>query len=274
MPSSSLAVPPKPRTDSATIYTSRLQKAGAQLDDMRRLILEWDGGPGCAERLIEANVLSHPSRTRSRDVIMRAFVPRYVDSNPPDLWKPLAILERGGWSLDHLRPLHYWAAASSEALLRDFVLEGLSRYHARGYREVGTEEVLAFLSRVPSERFPKGPWSEKVSLRVAQGLLSALRDFGLLEGAAKKRLTPVYLPVKTFAMLAFLRFAAGLRGRAMLGDTCWRLFFLGEQAAERLFLEAHQQKLLSYYAAGSAIRIEFPVLDIEEYAHELVARSH
>lgn len=271
---SSVAVPPKPRTQPTTIYTTRLQKGGALLDDMRRLVLEWDDAPNCAERLIAANVLSHPSRGRSRDVVMRAFVPRYVESRPPNLWKPLAILESGGWPADHLRPLHFWAAAQSEALLHDFVLDGLTRYQARGYREIGTEEVLYFLGKAPAERFPTGRWSESVSLRVAQGLLSALRDFGLLEGAAKKRITSVYLPVKSFAFLAFLRHAVGVPGRAMLGDTCWRLFFLGEQATERLFLEAHQQKLLSYYAAGSAIRIEFPALGIEEYARELVARSH
>jgi hypothetical protein len=39
---------------------------------------------------------------------------------------------------------------------------------------------------------------------------------------------------------------------------------------ERFFIEAHQQHLLAYYAAGSVIRIEFPVETLKEYAHVLL----
>ena len=39
--------------------------------------------------------------------------------------------------------------------------------------------------------------------RVAQGLLAALRDFGVLQGAVKKRIAPAYLPVEAFAYVAF-----------------------------------------------------------------------
>jgi hypothetical protein len=46
------------------VYTTRLQKGGAVLAEMRRLLLEWDGTPGCAERILQRNPVSAPSRTR------------------------------------------------------------------------------------------------------------------------------------------------------------------------------------------------------------------
>src|SRR5207245_9194181 len=55
------------------IYTTRLQKGGAQFSEMRRLVQEWDGRPDCAERLIRENVLSSSSRLRARDTVMRVF---------------------------------------------------------------------------------------------------------------------------------------------------------------------------------------------------------
>jgi len=58
-------------------YTTRLQKGGALVGEMRRLILEWDGTPECVERLKEANVLSSPTRRRARDVLIRTFIPRF-----------------------------------------------------------------------------------------------------------------------------------------------------------------------------------------------------
>jgi hypothetical protein len=42
---------------------------------------------------------------------------------------------------------------------------------------------------------------------------------------------------------------------------------------EGLFAEAAAEKLLTYQAAGSIIRIEFPAADFLEYAHALVRGS-
>src|SRR5436309_11389287 len=95
-------------------YTTRLQKGGALVDDMRRILLDWDGSPGCAERIIQANVVSAPSRYRALDVVTRTFVPRFVNSEPPDLWRAVRLLEEAGWSQPALLPVHYYAAAAAE----------------------------------------------------------------------------------------------------------------------------------------------------------------
>src|ERR1051325_8628288 len=42
-------------------------------------------------------------------------------------------------------------------------------------------------------------WSADTTRRVAQGLLSTLRDFGILEGANNKRIAPPSLPVSAFS---------------------------------------------------------------------------
>jgi hypothetical protein len=139
---------------------------------------------------------------------------------------------------------------------------------------VRVTDVLRFLYRSPSIRFEGRHWSKEVSIRVARGLLAALRDFGVLSGAVKKRIKPMLLLPESFAFIARVRHDLGVLGHAALEDPCWRLFFLGETAVERLFLEAHQRKLLSYLAAGSVIRIEFPGHDLEAYARELAKRAH
>lgn len=256
------------------VYTTRLQKGGALLSEMRRLVLEWDGTPACAERIIRTNVLSARSRARARDVLTRTFIPRFVDSEPPALWRPIGELERARWPQGALLPIHYYAAAAAEPVVWDFVVEALSPRYARSQPEVRTDDVLRFLDEAPDGRFPAGRWTKAVSTRVARGLLAALRDFGVLAGAAKKRISPLYLPPESFAFIARVRHALGVRGHGALRDPCWALFFLSELAVERFFLEAHQRKLLSYGAAGSLIRIEFPGETLEDYAHILAQRPH
>jgi hypothetical protein len=185
---------------------------------MRRLVVEWDGSPGCLERIIEGNVLSSPSRRRARDVLIRTFIPRFVRSNPPDLWKSVAVLERAGWPRESLLPIHYYAAAASEPLLCDFAVDLLAESQGRGQPEVRTEDAVRFIRQAPSDRFPNGRWSPTVSLKVARGLLAALRDFGILAGAAKKRIVPLYLPTESFAFIAMIRQQIQIKGRATLSE--------------------------------------------------------
>ena len=255
-------------------YTTRLQKGGALVADMRRILVEWDGTSGCAERIIRANVLSSPSRYRALDVVTRTFVPRFVHSVPPNLWRPVQLFEQARWSQAALLPIHYYAAAAAEPLLWDFVVEILAEKHGIGHHEVRVTDVLRFLDQSQDARFQGKRWSKEVSIRVARGLLASLRDFGVLAGAVKKRISPLYLPLESFAFLARIRHELGVRGHSALQDPCWRLFFLMETSVERLFLEAHQRKLLTYLAAGSVIRIEFPGASLEEYARELTQRAY
>jgi hypothetical protein len=240
---------------------------------MRLLVQHWDGKSGCAERLLRANAISSPSRLRAWDAITRTFVPRFVRSRPADLWRPLGILERAGWGAERLLNLHYYAAAAAEPLLWDFVVGVLAERHVLERTEVRTADVLRFLRHAPENRFGDRRWTPTVSTKVARGLLAALRDFGVLAGAAKKRLTPLYLPTESFAFLAMIRSVLGYRGKQSLSDPCWRLFFLSETAVERFFIEAQQRKLLEYHAAGSVVRIEFPTETLDEYAHELAQRA-
>lgn len=254
------------------VYTARLTKGGALLHEMRTLVLVWDDSVECAERIVHENLLAHRSRVRSRDVIAQLFVPRFVRSTPPGLFRPLAVFEHASWPLRALLPIHFYAAAFADPLIWDFVDQVVVMHHARGLLEIGVDDVMRFLDNAPAERFPAGCWSMAVRLKVARNLLAALRDFGILKGAAKKRIAPVYLPVESFAFLALARRLAGVTASEAVGDPVWRLFELGDEAVEHCFVEAHQRGLLGYHAAGSVRRIDFPAENLVDYAHILARR--
>lgn len=254
-------------------YTSRLQKGGALVSEMRRLVVEWSDHPGAADRIVETNAIGSPSRARLRDVVVRTFIPRFVRSQPPDLWRSVAVLERAGWPASAIVPIHYYAAAVAEPLLWDFVTDVLADRFGRGLLDVGVDDAKNFLAAAPAARFAGGRWTPTVTTKVARGLLAALRDFGLLSGSVKKRLTPLYLPTETFAFLAMVRHENGMRGSGLLHDDAWRLFLLPDLAVERFFAEAHQRKMLTYHAAGSSVSVSFPSGTLEEYARELAEIS-
>jgi hypothetical protein len=56
----------------------------------------------------------------------------------------------------------------------------------RGLLDVKVQDVQRSLAKWVEEGKTTGHWSEPATKRIAQGLLSTLRDFGVLQGAVNK----------------------------------------------------------------------------------------
>jgi hypothetical protein len=143
---------------------------------------------------------------------------------------------------------------------------------ARGVVDVTVGAVQQALLKWVAEGKTSGDWSEATTLRVTQGVLSTLRDFGVLEGATNKKIAPAYLPVSAFAYVAFYLKQHQPSGVKILEHPDWRLFFLPREGVERFFFEAHQHNLLEYHVAGSVTRLTFPAETLGEYANALAQR--
>lgn len=250
-------------------YTSRIQKGGALLQEMRLLVQIWTDASLETNRaeVILRNPLNKATRARVADVINRIFVPRFVDGPIKNGWKLLLPLERLGASASMVRPIYYWFTALAEPIAYDFCCEYLSAQRSNGVRAI---DVKAAASWICSRNLN---WSETVTIKVTRALLAAFRDFGVLDGKAKKWIASPHLPTPAFAYIAFcMHHSLGVAARNILAHPDWRLFMLTPADVERLLLEAHQQRFLEYHAAGSVIRLSFPVATAEQYAHVVLGR--
>lgn len=244
------------------------------MEDMRALVRHWQdvGINGQQYRVIAANLLGKQTRARAVDTLRRAFMPRFVTGRPPQAWKIVRALEDHNLPLDILRPVYYWITARSEPLLYDFVSTELLDRSKSQTRSVTTKDVSAWVS---SQLAQCGKhWSEAVTTKVAQGMLATLRDFGILEGTSKKRIAPAYLPVESFAYIAFALYYEGVSGPRLVQHRDWLLFLFSSSAVEHTFLEADRNGLLRFQAAGRIIRIDFPAISFTEMADVVAARPH
>jgi hypothetical protein len=201
------------------------------------------------------------------DVYRRIFLPRFIQGPIPNAWKLVRPLEDNEASIQVARPLYYWISSRAEPLIADFCRKYILPRPAMVRAGIGTEEVIAWL------RSNGCPWSPTVTTKVARGLLAALRDFGILEGRAKKRLASFSLPIASFAYLAFCFRTTGAVGRSLINHPDWELLLLRPNDVEHFFLMAHQDRLIEYHAAGSTVSISFPTESIDEYAHVVTQRS-
>jgi hypothetical protein len=251
-------------------YTSRIIKASALIADTKVLLAAWDPERPVAENLDRArreNIFGKASRKRVEDILL-IFRQRYFDET--DVGTALVTLAQEGAPAQWIDPLLYFFSAQNDRTLRDFVAEVLYPRHLAGYTDLPVQVAVRAVRNWVAEGKTTTPWNDRTIERVAQGLMATLRDFGVLQGAANKRLTPIYLPTPSFALIALWLRQRERSGHLVLQSDGWRLFFLPVEGVERFFIEAHQEHLLTYHAAGSVIRIEFPAANLPEYAHALL----
>jgi hypothetical protein len=188
--------------------------------------------------------------------------------------KALVVLVQHRFPAVSLDRILYFHAARADRLLYGIVTELLLPLQARGITDIDVDEIEQALATWVREGKTTGPWSDSTIRRVTQGLLSALRDFGVLAGAVNKRIAPAYLPVTAFAYVMFYLKHRQPSGAKLIDLPDWQLFFLSHDGVERFLIEAHQQGLLEYHAAGTVTRLTFPVHTLGEYAHVLAQTAH
>ena len=254
-------------------YTTKIIKAGALLGDTKMFLSVWDPAAVADEnlaRIRRENLLGKASRTRIADMLA-IFRQRYlIDEH---VTQALVSMVRQGVGPETADRVLYFHAARSDRLLHDFVVENLYPAFMAGRSDVSTSDAETVLRMWVKEGRTAGRWSDAVTRRVTQGLLATLRDFGILQGAVIKRLAPVSLTVEAFAYVAMCLRRECPSGERLVHHPDWRLFLLPPVSVERLFLEAHQRRLLEYHAAGSVIRITFPADSIEDYTRVVFQRA-
>jgi hypothetical protein len=253
----------------ATDFTTRLQKGGALLADMRLMVSVWsDDLEGDDALRMLTRALPKTTPTRVRDTFKRAFRPRFLHGSPPQAWRLARVLEDLRADISVIRAIHYWITARAEVPLYEFVTDVIYAKSRSTARDVRVDDAISWLDMRLQDAGKS--WTPTVKRKVARGMLAALRDFGILEGRVRKRIASAGLPPEAFALIAFCMHDQGIGGRGLVQHTDWRLFLLGETGVAHIFLECHQRHWLRFETVGDLCRIEFPTTSFKDYAHDIL----
>lgn len=268
-----MAVETKPKGYTVT----NLIKSSGLLSDARLLLAAWDENKSAEENFdlaIRQNIFGKASRKRVSD-ILRVFRQRYLPAG--DTGPALRKFVNSYLPSEAIDQVLYWHTAVTEPLVYDFMTDFLYEYYLRGERSINVSHTQIYIRESIRQGKTEGSWnSENTRERVAQGVISTLRDFHVLEGSKtsrEKTIAPPRVHILAFAYIAFLLKKNEMSGERLINHTDWKLYLLGSRAVERLFTEADAERLLNYQAAGSIIRIEFPTENIKEYVDALVTRT-
>ena len=248
-----------------TEFTARIIKGGALLAESRRLIDVWNDDETTQanlERIRSHNRLGLPSRARTADTL-EILRQRFIDPQP-SLLPSLRMTARNSATF---RDACYYEAARNDDLLAFSAESVLFEWWELGRSSVPTDRFeRALLEASPGSNLHR--WNEQTRRRVVHGLLSALRDFGILEGKNNKQISPPTLSLGGFA------YVAGRLRQQGDGDIAaspvWRRWLLDDDRVRGLFLEADRLGLLRYAEAGSLTRIDWIFDDLEEVVRAAV----
>ena len=157
----------------------------------------------------------------------------------------------------------FFEAANDDTLLATFSEGPMHDWYQSGRTGISIEDVTNWIaSESAAGRAPE--WTPSVRKKVASGLLAALRDFGVLEGAARKTFAPPRMSLPGFTYVAFRLHQQGLSSRAIAESQVWRRWLLDQAHVDDLFAQASRARVLTYGSVGSTVRIDWHVQELEE----------
>lgn len=261
------------RQDSDNKFTAKIIRAPALLNDSKIFLSTWDEKLSIEQNLqiaTQQNIFGRRARSYVKQ-ILESFRERFIFGDERD--RALRRLVKSPLHPDIIDKILYCHTAIADPLLYHFVTDFLYELQTLDRKTISTREAQDYISKLAREGKTTTVWSDTVCNRVARNILTSLRDFHILDGAVKKYIAPVYMPIETFVYVAFHVYKKVKSGEKVLQHNDWKLYLLDAFSVERLFMEAQQNKFLNYQAAGNIIRISFKQQSYEELADAIIARA-
>lgn len=252
---------------------ANLLKGTAALGDVLSLLRAWhpeEEDPSTfLDRAVEENLLGKQSQSRAEDVVKKVFGRRYMPGGSPVPARLLRKLLLAGESREVLDRLLYYHAALAEHLLYRVAVEVVYDLRTREVDRVRTSDVERLLDDLSSENAEDEGYAPSVRERLAQHALASLRDFGVLEGRAQKRIAAVRVPDPVVGYIAYWLREEGLSSKRIVEHEDWRLFLLHRREVEDRVIDVAGMGYFEYRTAGDIHRFDWSYDSLEDYVDAL-----
>jgi hypothetical protein len=244
-----------------------IAKGAAAVTELRDLLQHWQPGESAADLLArtqQADVLGKQTAYRTRDMVRRVFRPRLLMPDDRAARALKVWVEQGG-DQQTFRELIFLYEARADDLVYDFTVRQFWPACRSGQLTLSVNEVLAFFDEAARDgRLPK-PWSPQVQVKVARGVLGALREFGFLREDKNHR-REIVLYRLTDAGLAYLvhdLHFAGLADATLVEHPDWGLFGLDRRHLLERLDALDERAGLIVQRAGDVVRLSWSHASME-----------
>lgn len=210
----------------------------------------------------------------TRKTIWEHIGRRYFVGRSDDEIQTLAQVASSSLSAQARYLILFYAFGQADQLVHDFASMCLYDLYHDGRGVVDHGDVLQWLDRQTQDGHPEvSDWSPQTRNRVAAQLSSITRDFGLLEGAQRKRFRPVYVPLPAFIYVLYDLHAHGRSSRELVENPGFRIFLLNKDDVVFLLGEAARAGYLTFRQTESLYDIRLHYGSVKEAMSHAIAEK-
>jgi len=156
--------------------------------------------------------------------------------------------------------------------VRDFLTSWLYPEFEAGALRLRAADLDSFLRTLRDRGGEmESDWTESTRDHVANALLKAAVDFGLLKGIIKREFASYHLPERGFLYVLHALRDQLTSPTRIIESPEWRMYLMAPQDVERELLRLHQYRKLHYEAAGSLAQLTLPYDSALDYAKAIAA---
>jgi hypothetical protein len=213
--------------------------------------------------VLEGRLLFHRSYETRRS-IWNHVNRRYFTFKDKWITMSLADASKEGMSSPNFLSLSYLYYVLRDRLTFRFVTGPLWELWKRQVTAIEKSDVVSFLSRESQENPIIDKWYDSTRMKLANNMLSALRDFGVLTGVRRKKIqSPTIAPETVFHLVSILT-AENLKGQRVVDAPDWRMFLWDAADVARALNDLSFRGWIAFEKTGRTVILELKRLQGSE----------
>lgn len=250
-------------------FTSHIAHHSSYIWETKRILEEYSGLESYKElrkRVVSDNILNKSSE-RYRKGILEEITRKYIPDKDEFVETPLVKVINSDIP-DFKKDWVLYYEFSKDELVYELITNFIYKKYSKGSTYVNKEEITQYLEELEEDHPEISEWSEYTRLQIAEHLLSALKNFGILEGSKKKKFKFISPPNEAIVYTLYSLIEEGIeRSEDIVTHDDWKLFMMEEDNVRRN-LGRISPEFIRYEKRGSVEKIEPKYDSLEEVVDE------
>ena len=244
------------RTAAVASLDPKIAHHSTYIDETKRILrtyVECESYEELERQVVEENVLNKDT-DEYRTNILREVTRRHIPDKEEYTETPLMKIMSADVRSDVIDWCLYYEFAQ-DSFIRLVTLDFLYPEFERGTLSVQTTDIVIFIESIQEDYDDLRDRSESTINGAATKYLTALRNYGLLEGTQRKEFAVTYVPDETVAYVVYRLFQKGTKSASdVIEHDDWKLFLMNESEVQRRIRDISPQ-YVSYEKRGSTERL-------------------
>lgn len=226
------------------------------IDETKRILrtyVECKSYEGLEQQVVEENILNK-NTDEYRTNILREVTRRHIPNKKEYTETPLMRVMSADVRSDVTDWCLYYEFAQ-DPFIQLVTIDFLYPEFERGTLSVQAVDIVEFLKSIQEDYADLRERSESTINEAATKYLTALRNFGLLEGTQRKEFAVTYVPDETIAYVVYRLFQKGAKSPTEIVEhNDWKVLLMNESEVQRRLRDISPE-YVSYEKRGSTERL-------------------